>query len=552
MLKLKQCAFGALLAGMLFGNLHAQAVGSSGPELPIVDGTPTVDSITIVDSLSIVDVKVAVDISHTFRGDLQIDVRSPSMTTVRMSNNHGGGGDDVIVTFSSTGVPFDQAQLAAGLAFEMQPSGPGSMLDFAGQSSLGDWVLEINDTAGVDDGTLHSWQLELYDATSGIVTTPISGLSCSPQQTQATLTWNSGATYDLIEITVDGVVVQTLPGGETSAVVTGLNEWSSYEICVAASNVGEVALPICCTVDTPGDASGDHLVIAGEVRPGIDSVTALRNALPVATVVLPNFDQLVGTPASVWCCLGTFPSNWVLSPADGQSLKALILAGVPVYVSGADVWGFDDPTAFNTVDGVHADIEDGIDSHFAMIGEDFLVGFDAAYTDESIVSDFIDELVIAESGEDELGDDSRVILRDDTDPFNTAIAYYTNSGGRVVCCSTEFGGYDGDQTALAEALFSFLTQSTFRRGDANADGSFDISDPVFTLASLFTIGAPAASCSDAADSNDDALLNIADAVYSLAALFTSGAPVPPLPGATNCSADPTEDALDCALYDGCF
>ena len=88
------------------------------------------------------------------------------------------------------------------------------------------------------------------------------------------------------------------------------------------------------------------------------------------------------------------------------------------------------------------------------------------------------------------------------------------------------------------------------RGDGNGDGTMDVSNPVFSLASLFSIGAPQSSCADATDSNDDGSFDISDPVYSLAWLFSPGAPPlpPPFPG---CGSDPTADALGCVEYTAC-
>ncbi len=58
----------------------------------------------------------------------------------------------------------------------------------------------------------------------------------------------------------------------------------------------------------------------------------------------------------------------------------------------------------------------------------------------------------------------------------------------------------------------------FIRGDANTDGSVDISDAVHTLDYLFNNGEKPL-CADAADTNDDGTLNIADAVAVLYYLF---------------------------------
>ncbi|MCA8960830.1 MAG: hypothetical protein KDC38_09965 [Planctomycetes bacterium] len=88
----------------------------------------------------------------------------------------------------------------------------------------------------------------------------------------------------------------------------------------------------------------------------------------------------------------------------------------------------------------------------------------------------------------------------------------------------------------------------FRRADSNGDGTVDISDPVFSLAFLFTGGATP-PCLDAADANDDGLVNLADAVATLTELFGTGGVVPlPYPG---CGVDVTADGLTCVTYTEC-
>jgi hypothetical protein len=85
---------------------------------------------------------------------------------------------------------------------------------------------------------------------------------------------------------------------------------------------------------------------------------------------------------------------------------------------------------------------------------------------------------------------------------------------------------------------------TFTRGEANADGVLDISDPVAVLGFLF-LGTDTPPCIDAADANDDGELDISDPVHGLSFLFLGG-PAPPAPF-PDCGADPTDDALGCAV-----
>ncbi|MGQ9592125.1 MAG: hypothetical protein ACUVYA_17735, partial [Planctomycetota bacterium] len=89
-------------------------------------------------------------------------------------------------------------------------------------------------------------------------------------------------------------------------------------------------------------------------------------------------------------------------------------------------------------------------------------------------------------------------------------------------------------------------QASFIRGDANADGRVDISDPVGALGYLF-LGAAVLPCLDSGDVNDDGALEITDAIHAFGFLFLGGPPpAAPFPG---CGLDPTPSAtLGCADF----
>ena len=93
-----------------------------------------------------------------------------------------------------------------------------------------------------------------------------------------------------------------------------------------------------------------------------------------------------------------------------------------------------------------------------------------------------------------------------------------------------------------------LAQSAFRRGDVNADGSLDISDPVSLLLSLFA-GAPAPGCLAAGDVDDSGVLDTTDAVVLLQHLFTAGPP--PAAPYPDCGTDPQTGELGCEAHAPC-
>lgn len=106
----------------------------------------------------------------------------------------------------------------------------------------------------------------------------------------------------------------------------------------------------------------------------------------------------------------------------------------------------------------------------------------------------------------------------------------------------------GDVSATATVQVGVLPAGVFVRGDANADGSINIADPVWILSYLFAMGAPSA-CADSADGNDDGSLDIADPVAILGHLFAMQGPLPaPHPA---CGTDPTADPIGCSAFAPC-
>jgi len=79
--------------------------------------------------------KVAVDITHSYRGDLVIDLVSPSGKSYRLKDSDGGdGGSNVAETFT---------------------------VDLSGETANGTWTLSVQDVFTIDSGTLNGWTLDL-------------------------------------------------------------------------------------------------------------------------------------------------------------------------------------------------------------------------------------------------------------------------------------------------------------------------------------------------------------------------------------------------------
>ncbi|MEM7584965.1 MAG: S8 family serine peptidase [Acidobacteriota bacterium] len=118
----------------------------SNPGLAIPDNQPAgvADVIRVDRSASVETVRVEVDITHTFRGDLQLTLISPQGTNVRLFGRTAPGLDGV-------------DNLVTGFDVESVPA----LASLSGESTSGNWTLQVADLAAVDVGTLNSWTLAL-------------------------------------------------------------------------------------------------------------------------------------------------------------------------------------------------------------------------------------------------------------------------------------------------------------------------------------------------------------------------------------------------------
>ncbi|MGY4828469.1 M6 family metalloprotease domain-containing protein [Sphaerotilaceae bacterium SBD11-9] len=125
----------------------ATASGEVSPHAAIPDNNPSGVSsvIAIARAGSVGQLKVAVDITHTYIGDLRIELASPGGRSVVLHSQLGGSQDNLVVTYDSA-----------------TPLSPLSAL--VGQAMQGNWTLRVVDAAAVDVGTLNKWSLAIVPA----------------------------------------------------------------------------------------------------------------------------------------------------------------------------------------------------------------------------------------------------------------------------------------------------------------------------------------------------------------------------------------------------
>ena len=111
------------------GNAHSY---SANPNAAIPDNDPAgaTSTIAVPDAGTLSDLKVAVNITHTFRGDLTVKLTHDGTTQTLIAGS-GGSADDLKQTFTVSGFT----------------------------SLAGDWTLGVVDGAAQDTGTLNSWSI---------------------------------------------------------------------------------------------------------------------------------------------------------------------------------------------------------------------------------------------------------------------------------------------------------------------------------------------------------------------------------------------------------
>ena len=149
-----------------------------------------------------------VEITHTFNGDLQIDLQSPAGTTVTLSNRRGGGADDV---FNGTLFRKDSPNPIGTYVFTTLVVAPdlrpdGDLDAFSGEDANGTWNLIISDLAGGDFGNLTRFDVNIIDCAGGSTaycTAKVNSLSCTPSLTSSgTSSATSGSGFTLSTVNV--------------------------------------------------------------------------------------------------------------------------------------------------------------------------------------------------------------------------------------------------------------------------------------------------------------------------------------------------------------
>lgn len=238
--------------------------------------------------------EVSVDISHPWRGDLEIDLVSPSGTSVRLRS--AAGNDDtpgLKGIFPTTLVPAE------------------SMGVFTGENAQGTWSLLVNDTyPELDDGILNSWGVTVTSLTAGDLvnaTVTSSPLLFTGMTNGETYTCEFMATVDGLDSATVGagtVVPAEILNPPGQPVITSIEGVEGALVVAVAPGSGPTPDAYRVVCGTKDAVSNDATVIVSGLEDGVDyicyAMAAVGSSSSVPSIGLSATagDTLVGLP--IW------------------------------------------------------------------------------------------------------------------------------------------------------------------------------------------------------------------------------------------------------------
>src|SRR5436190_3905745 len=180
-----------------------QSTSATGLPKAIPDNTATgvSSSVTVGGSGTVANVDVSIShITHTWDGDLQIELTGPDGTKVMLADRPGGinnGGDNFVNTVFSDSAATPLSAGTAPYTGTFKPQG-GRLAAFAGKPLAGTWTLRVADMASQDVGTLDGWGVRTSAAgcsvTSNLPPTATFTASADPVATGTSVTFTSTST----------------------------------------------------------------------------------------------------------------------------------------------------------------------------------------------------------------------------------------------------------------------------------------------------------------------------------------------------------------------
>jgi len=223
---------------------------------------------------------------------------------------------------------------------------------------------------------------------------------------------------------------------------------ATASISTPAGHMVELTLDISADLDIVGEGTfnvviGQIPVLILDLDPNNSSGSEMEAALQtmdVACEVLTSFPDDLNLYTSVFCCLGIYSSNHVLSSTEGQDLSAYLNNGGNLYMEGGDTWYYDSQTAVHSMFNING-TSDGSGDLGTVVGQsgEFTEGMSFNYSGENNWIDHIDPVSPAVN-----------IFNNQSPNYGTGIAYDAGTY-KTIGASHEFGGLDDGSSPSTKA-----------------------------------------------------------------------------------------------------
>lgn len=289
-------------------------------------------------------VSVTVNITHTYVGDLQLLLVSPSQNSILLSNRRGGSGDNFVNTVFTASATTAIGSGAAPFTGNFRPDGQFNNLT---GNVNGTWLLRAVDLAGNDIGTINNWTLTLntvvpttlsYDWTSvpaGFTATG-SSVTASPQSTTTyTVTVTESGTgcqnSQSLQVIVNNILQLAVnnpaaicSGSSTTLIASGASSYTWSPATGLSSTAGSsvIASPSQTTTYTVQGTSGtcsDSRTVIVTVEQQPTTPTGITG--PVSGCAPHSSSYAVNSPASGFSYNWTAPSGMNLSSNSGTTVN---------------------------------------------------------------------------------------------------------------------------------------------------------------------------------------------------------------------------------------
>jgi subtilisin-like proprotein convertase family protein len=362
----------------------------------VLADTPAVETSNLLVSVpgtQIGSVRLTTFIRHTFPGDLDMTLKSPSGTVITISTDNGSGSDNVFngtvwddkadpgnqVPF--TGDTFAASKLVTDTVYTNLTVKPTLVPEEAlaavrGENPNGTWTLTVSDDATGDTGTLDSWTLEVTTTTCTTTScavdcndnNPCTDDSCDPASgcvhTPNASTCNDGNLCTTGDICTGGTCVGTPVNCDDGNVCTD-------DACIAATG-------LCGHTNNTGPCDDGNPCTTGDTC-GVSTPTLLSE----------NFDGVTAPalPAGWSTTVVTGPANpWTTTTAFAASAPNSATTDTPTAVSDKVL---DSPTFVGTL-GTVVDFDHRYNLEFSGV-----TAFDAAVLEIKIGAGAFTDVVTA-------------------------------------------------------------------------------------------------------------------------------------------------------------